>query len=159
MKKTTALFTAPLAAALMASAVAMPAAAQMSVEDQIETRQAAYQFAAWNMGKIKAQAIDESAEYDKKQIMAAANAIASVANSGMGTLYSRDSANDRADDTRLKPNFFNELDKVQEIAMSFVQESNKLQEIAANGDKAAVAKQFAKVGDTCKACHDDFRAD
>ncbi len=154
MKKT----TAPFTAALLASALAMPAAAQMSVEDQIETRQAAYQFAAWNMGKIKAQAVEESAEFDEKQVVAAANAIASVANSGMGTLYSRDSANDRADDTRLKPNFFNELDKVQEIAVSFVQEANKLQEIAAGGDKAAVAEQFAKVGDTCKACHDDFRA-
>jgi len=159
MKKTTALFTAPLAAALLASAIAMPAAAQMSVEDQIETRQSAYQFAAWNGKKIKAWAIEGSEEYSEQDIIAAANAIASVANSGMGTLYSRDSANDRADDTRLKPNFFNELDKVQDIAMSFVQESNKLQEVAADGDRAAVAKQFNKVVDTCKACHDDFRAE
>ncbi|GHD40976.1 Cytochrome c556 [Marinobacter persicus] len=154
MKKTTV-----LSAALLASALAMPAAAQMSVEDQIETRQSAYQFAAWNMGKIKAQAVDEEVEYDEKQIAAAANAIAAVANSGMGTLYSRDSANDRADDTRLKPNFFDELDKVQEIAVSFAQESSKLQEIAASGDKAAVARQFAKVGETCKNCHDNFRAE
>mgnify|MGYP006275765205 FL=1 len=148
-----------ISAALLASAMAMPAAAQMSVEDQIETRQSAYQFAAWNMGKIKAQAVDEEVEYNEQQIAAAANAIAAVANSGMGTLYSRDSANDRADDTRLKPNFFNELDKVQEIAISFAQEANKLKDIAASGDKAAVAQQFAKVGETCKTCHDNFRAD
>jgi len=159
MKKTTAFFAAPLSAALLTTALAMPAAAQMTVEDQIETRQSAYQFAAWNMGKIKAQAVEESAEFDAKQIVAAANAIAAVANSGMGTLFSRDSANDRADDTRLKPNFFNELDKVQDIAMSFAKESGKLQEVAESGDKAAIAKQFAKVGDTCKACHDDFRAE
>lgn len=154
MKKTTV-----ITAALLASALAMPAAAQMTVEDQIETRQAAYQFAAWNMGKIKAQAIDESAEYNEQQIVAAANAIAAVANSGMSTLYSRDSANDRAENTRLKPNFFAEMDKVQEVAVNFVQQSNKLQEIAQDGDKAAVARQFAKVGESCKACHDNFRAD
>jgi hypothetical protein len=140
IKNTTAFFAAPLATALLASALAMPAAAQMSIEDQIETRQSAYQFAAWNMGKIKAQTVEESAEFDAKQIVAAANAIAAVANSGMGTLYSRDSANDRADDTRLKPNFFNELDKVQDIAMSFAKESGKLQEVAESGDKAATKR-------------------
>lgn len=147
-----------VSAALIAAALATPAVAQMSVEDQIETRQSAYQFAAWNMGKIKAHAIDGSVAYDEKQVAAAANAIAAVANSGMSALYSRDSANDRAENTRLKPNFFEEPMKVQEIAVSFVREANKLQEEAAGGDKAAVARQFAKVGETCKACHDNFRA-
>ncbi|MFC4238835.1 c-type cytochrome [Marinobacter oulmenensis] len=151
--------TTALAAALAAVALATPVAAQMDVEDQIETRQSAYQFAAWNMGKIKAQAIDGSVAYDQQQIQAAANAIAAVANSGMSTLYSRDSANDRADNTRLKPNFFEEPMKVQEVAVNFVREANKLQEVAATGDKAAVAQQFAKVGESCKACHDNFRAD
>lgn len=154
MKKTTA-----LSAALLTSALAMPAVAQMSVEEQIETRQAAYEFAAWNMGKIKAQAVDESVEYNEMQIAAAANAIAAVANSGMSVLYSRDSANDRAEDTRLKPDFFEEPMKVQELAVNFVREANKLQKIATNSDKAAVAQQFAKVGETCKACHDNFRAE
>ncbi len=40
--------------AVLAAAISTPTVAQMSVEDQIETRQAAYQFASWNMGKIKA---------------------------------------------------------------------------------------------------------
>jgi len=148
-----------VSATLLAAAMTTPALAQMSVEDQIETRKAAYQFAAWNMGKIKAQAVEDSVAFDEKQIMAATNAIAAVANSGMSVLYSRDSANDRAENTRLKPNFFDEPMKVREIAVSFVQEANKLQEVAASGDKAAVARQFAKVGETCKTCHDNFRAD
>jgi len=137
-----------VSATLLAAAMTTPALAQMSVEDQIETRKAAYQFAAWNMGKIKAQAVEDSVAFDEKQIMAATNAIAAVANSGMSVLYSRDSANDRAENTRLKPNFFDEPMKVREIAVSFVQEANKLQEVAASGDKAAVARQFAKVGET-----------
>lgn len=147
-----------ITAGVLATVLAMPAAAQMSVEDQIETRQSAYQFAAWNMGKIKAQAIDGEVAFDEKQMLAAANAIAAVANSGMSVLYSRDSANDRAENTRLKPNFFEEPMKVREIAVSFVREANALQEVAAGGDKTAIARQFAKVGETCKACHDNFRA-
>ena len=46
--------------AVLAAAISTPTVAQMSVEDQIETRQAAYQFASWNMGKIKAQTVDGS---------------------------------------------------------------------------------------------------
>ncbi len=144
--------------AVLAAAISTPTVAQMSVEDQIETRQAAYQFASWNMGKIKAQTVDGSAAFDQNQVAAAAKAIAAVANSGMSVLYSRDSANDRAENTRLKPSFFEEPMKVQEIAVSFVREANALQELAAAGDQAAIARQCAKVGETCKACPDNFRA-
>ena len=144
--------------AVLAAAISTPTVAQMSVEDQIETRQAAYQFASWNMGKIKAQAVDGSVAFDQNQVAAAAKAIAAVANSGMSVLYSRDSANDRAENTRLKPSFFEEPMKVQEIAVSFVREANALQKLATEGDQAAIARQFAKVGETCKACHDNFRA-
>ncbi|MDZ7852416.1 MAG: cytochrome c [Halomonas sp.] len=146
-------------AALMTPLMALPVVAEMSVEDQIETRQSAYQFAAWNGKKIKAWAIEGSEEYSEQDIIAAANAIAAVANSGMGTLFSRDSANDRAENTRLKPNFFNELDNVKKIAVSFAQESTELQKIVADGDRTAVAEQFNKVVDTCKSCHDNYRAD
>jgi len=123
-----------VATAVLAAAISTPAVAQMSVEDQIETRQAAYQFASWNMGKIKAQAVDGSVAFDQNQVAAAAKAIAAVANSGMSVLYSRDSANDRAENTRLKPNFFEEPMKVQEIAISFVREANALQELATAGN-------------------------
>lgn len=145
--------------AFMTSVMTVLALAEMKIEDQIETRQSAYQFAAWNGKKIKAQAVEGSEDYNKEDMIAAANAIAAVANSGMGTLFSRDSANDRAENTRLKPNFFDELDKVKKIAVTFAQESSKLQKVAAEGDKAAVAEQFSKVVDSCKSCQDNYRAD
>ena len=78
--------TSFVSAAALALSFAMPASAQMSVEDQIEARQAAYQFMSWNMGKIKAQAVDGEVEFNADQMKAAANAIAAVANSGMGAL-------------------------------------------------------------------------
>jgi cytochrome c556 len=30
--------------------------------------------------------------------------------------------------------------------------------VAATGDEAAVKAQFGKLSETCKACHDDFKA-
>ena len=148
-----------LAAGLLAAVITMPATAQLSVEDQIEARQAAYQFMSWNMGKIKAQVIDGDVEFNAEQMMAAANAIAATANSGLGALYSPQSAMDQAEDTRLKPEFFEQPEKAREVGGNFVREANKLKEVAASGDQGALAKQFAAVGESCKACHDNFRAD
>ncbi|WP_144821974.1 c-type cytochrome [Marinobacter piscensis] len=144
----------------MSAAVSAPAVAQLDVEDQIETRQSAFTFAAWNMGKIKAQAVDGAVAYNEQQMLSAANAIASVANSGLSALFGPGTALDENDDTRLKPEFFDKPDRAREVAINFAQQASKLQEIAANGaDKAAIAAQFSEVGKSCKACHDDFRAE
>ncbi|PSF13820.1 c-type cytochrome [Marinobacter shengliensis] len=151
--------TGVITAAILAASFAIPAVAQLSVEDQIKARQAGYQFMSWNMGKIKAQAVDGDVEFNADQMKAAANAIAAVANSGMGALYSPDSAMDKAENTRLKPEFFQQTDKVREVGTNFVREANKLREVAATGDRGALARQFSAVGQTCKACHDNFRAD
>ncbi|MFV8572073.1 c-type cytochrome [Marinobacter sp. SBS5] len=153
MKKTRLIATAALALS-----ITMPAAAQMSIEDQITARQAAYQFMSWNMDKIKAQAIDGDVAFNADQMKAAANAIAAVANSGMGALFSPGSSLDKAENTRLKPEFFEQPEKAREVGMNFGREANKLQEVAATGDKAALVRQFAAVGKTCKACHTNFRA-
>ena len=144
--------------AALSAAIATPVLA-MSVEDQIETRQSAFTFASWNMGKIKAQAVEGDVAYNQQQMMAAANAIASVANSGLGSLFGPGTALDKNDNTDLKPVFFEKPDRAREVAIAFAKESTKLQEVAATGDKAALAAQFSEVGKTCKACHDDFRAE
>ncbi|MCK0163950.1 MULTISPECIES: cytochrome c [Marinobacter] len=144
----------------LSAAVAAPAMAQLDVEDQIETRQSAFTFAAWNMGKIKAQAIDGSVAYNEQQMLAAANAIASVANSGLGSLFGPGTANDKNDNTKLLPVFFDKPEKAREVAIGFAQAATKLQEVAANGGgKSALAAQFSEVGKSCKACHDEFRAE
>lgn len=145
-------------AAALSAALATPAVA-MDAEDQIYFRQGAFSFAAWNMGKIKAQAIDGDAAYNPQQMLAAANAIASVANSGLGSLFGPGTALDNHDNTKLKPEFFDKPDRAREVAIAFARESTILQEVAANGDKGALARQFSEVGKTCKACHDDFRAE
>lgn len=56
-------------------------------EDQIRFRQSAYSFLGWNAAKIKAQAGDHPETFNKEQVIAAANAIAAVANAGVLELY------------------------------------------------------------------------
>jgi len=141
---------------ITALAITATAQAQVSASDMIKFRQSGYSFMSWNMGNIKAQL--EGANYDQARVAAAANVIAAVANSGMGALYAPGTDQGTGwKETRLKPEFFTEQDKVREIAVNFVQQANKLQQVAANGDKAAVAAQFGEVGKACKACHDNYR--
>jgi len=141
-----------------ALSLATGAFAQTKPEDMIKFRQSGYTFMAWNMGKIKAQVIDGSAPFDKAQVLAAANVIAAVANSGMGALYAPGTDEGMGwKETRLKPEFFKEPDEVRNIAVNFVKQANALQAAAATGDEAAIKAQFGETGKACKACHDKFR--
>jgi cytochrome c556 len=134
--------------------------AQPSVEDQIKARQSAYTFMSWNMGQIKAQVVDKEVEFNADQVRAWANAIAAAANSGMSAMYSPASVEGTGwKPTRLKAEFFDELDQVGEIAGNFVREANTLAEVAAGGDPDAIAEQFRATGESCGACHRKYRAD
>jgi cytochrome c556 len=149
--------TGAVAAVLLASTAVQ---AQMKPEEMVETRQAGYQFMSWNMGKIKAQVIDGKEPYDQAKVAAAANAIAAIANSGMGSLYSPDTTTEQLGKaTRLKPEFFQNLDEAGQIGRSFTAAANQLAKVAAEGDQAAIKKAFGDVGSSCKSCHDKFRAD
>ncbi len=150
-----------LMATMIGVALASGAVAQeLKPEDKVKYRQAGYAFMAWNMGKIKAQVVDGTQPFSQTQVSAAANAIAAIANSGMGALYSPDTLGKTGfKPTRLKENFFQEQEEVRKIAMNFTEQANKLAEVAAMGDKAEIAKQFNEVGKACKACHDKFRAE
>lgn len=128
------------------------------VEDQIRSRQSAYGFLGWNTAKIKAQAVDHPETFDKDQVIAAANAVAAVANSGLLGLYGPGTDQGTGwKPTRLKSEYFEKPAEVKEIDDSFIKEANELQKIAASGDVGAIKEQFGKVSKTCKSCHDLVR--
>ena len=146
-----------IAAAVFVSFAGAASAQALKPEEMIKIRKSGYSFMAWNMGKIKANV---DGEFNKDQVIAAANLIAATANSGMGALFAPGSEKDVAGEkTRVKPEFFEQPDKVKELAMNFIKEANELAKVAATGDAAAVKAQFGKTGGTCKGCHDAFRKD
>jgi len=141
-----------LVAASANAAVAGP------IEEQIRFRQSAYSFAAWNISKIKNQVVDHPETFNKDSVAAAANAIAAVANSGLGALYGE--GTDKGvgwKETRLKPEFFQKKDEVTVAANTFNVAANGLAKVAATGDVSAIKTQFGKVGESCKGCHDLIR--
>lgn len=147
------------AAMLVATSVA---AQQLKPEEMIQTRQAGYKTMGWNMGKIKAQVEAPADKFDKTLTANAAQVIKAVANSGMGALYAPGTDKAIGDvKTRVKPELFDPANKEElgKIAGNFVQQANKLAEVAAGGDQKAIQVQFGEMGKACKACHDKFRID
>ncbi|MBK1647686.1 c-type cytochrome [Rhabdochromatium marinum] len=154
MKRLTILSTTAL---LSISLVGGAFAAGMKPEQQIETRQAGYKFMAWNMHKIKANL---SGNFKQQQVQKAADAIAGIANSGMGALYGP--GTDKAVngvETRVKPELFTNKKEAGKVARDFIDAANNLAEVAAMGDEAEVKQAFGALGESCKACHKQFRQD
>jgi cytochrome c556 len=143
--------------ALLVGLAGTATAGDLKPKEQILTRQAGYSFMAWNMGKIKANL---EGDFSQTQVSAAANAIAGIANSGMGALYGPGTDKDIGDvKTRVKPELFTEPEEVGKVAGVFVEAANKLAEEAAMGDPAEVKAAFGALGKACKGCHDKFRED
>ena len=146
-----------LVVALLATAIAGSAVAQVKPEDAIKYRQSGYGFMAWNMTRIKMNV--EGGQFNKEEVIKAANAIQAIANSGMGALYLPGTDKGKGwEETRAKSNIWTEQEKLGKAAMAFNKEANEMAKVAATGDAAAVGAQLGKLGGTCKGCHDDFKA-
>lgn len=146
------LMTAAVAALLL-----MPMAVEASsdIEDAIKFRQSGYTFMSWNMARIRANV---EGQYNAEEVQRAANAIAAIANSGMGTLFVPGSDQGSGwKPTRARSNLFTDSAGVAKVATDFNREANEMARIAAGGDAAAVRAQFGKLGASCKACHDKYR--
>lgn len=147
-----------LVISLVLASASISAFAGQAEDQQVKFRQSAYSFAAWNCAKIKSQVVEHPETYNKEQVIAAANSVAAVANSGLGALYGP--GTDQATGwkkSRLKPEFFSKQDDAKKDAQAFNKEANELARVAALGDVGAIKNQFGKLGETCKSCHDDFR--
>jgi cytochrome c556 len=141
---------------LLATVASVPAQAELKASDAIKYRQSGYTFMAWNMGRIKSS-VDGT--YNADEVIKAANAIQAIANSGMGALYGPDTQTGTGwEPTRVKPEAFTDKEGVRKVGIAFNEAANEMARIAATKDVAAVKSQFGKLGQTCKACHDQFRA-
>jgi len=144
-----------LAAALAAAGTALAQQAPKP-ENLIKWRQSTFQVVAWNAGRIKA-GLDGG--YDKDQVLRSANAIAAIANSGLGSLFAPGTETGKGwHDTSVKADAFTNPAGFAEHGGDFAKESNELVRlVSAGSDAGAVKDQFGKLQKTCKSCHDDFR--
>lgn len=133
------------------------ALAQMKPEDAIASRQAGYKFMAWNMGRIK---MNLEGQYNKDEVIQAANVIQAIANSGMGKLYLPGTDKGTGyHETKVKPELFTDKEGVGTVAKAFNGAANEMAKVAATGDAAAVKTAYGELGKTCKGCHEKFKVE
>jgi cytochrome c556 len=144
-----------LAATCATLCAALPAQAQFAKpSDAIEYRQSAMTLIGTHFGRI-GQMVQGRVPFDAK--VAADNADLVVVLSklpwqafGTGT--------ESGNDTKAKPAIWTEGDKFKADATDFQDKAEKLAVAAKGGDLAQVKTAFGEVGQSCKACHDSYRA-
>jgi cytochrome c556 len=133
------------------------ALAQAKPEDAIRYRQSGYKFMAWNMSRIK---MNVEGQYNKDEVIQAANVIQAIANSGMGKLFVPGSEKGIGwKETEVKPELFTDKEGVGKVAKAFNEAANEMAKVAATGDAAAAKTAFGELGKTCKGCHEKFKVD
>ena len=63
------------------------------------------------------------------------------------------------DDTGALPAIWEEPDKFASAVTEFQDSSRSLSEAIASGDRGSIAAAFKRTGDSCKGCHESFRAE
>ena len=124
----------------------------------IKWRQSAYQVIAWNSARLKGALTGDAANYDPREVRAAANALAAVANSGLAALFVAGTEQGKGwRETTARPAVFTDAQGFRVLSDEFAAEATALARIAAGTDQKSVQTQFLKVAQACKACHDKFR--
>jgi cytochrome c556 len=155
-KRFKALLASTVAVTILAVTTGVLAQQAPKPEALIKARQSAFNLVAFNSSRIKASL---DGQYNKDDVIRAANTIAAVANSGLGALFPAGTETGKGwHDTAAKPELFKDGKHFAELGANFGKEATLLATVASSGDAAAVKEQYGKLTRTCKACHDDFKS-
>ena len=142
--------------AALGALASLPAAAQFQKpEDAIKYRQAAYTVMGNHFGRIAAMA-QGKVPFDAKT--AADNAVI-VSEMSKLPFTAFGEGTDKGLPNRAKPEIWKEAAKFKAAAEKMQGEVAKLDAAAKGGNLDAIKAAVGAVGSSCKACHDDFRAE
>ena len=140
-------------AALLGSAIALPAAAQFAKpEDAIKYRKSAFTVMATHFGRVAAMA-NGRIPFDAK---------AAADNAEIATIVSKlpfagfVDGSDKGE-TKAEPKIWAEKDKFNTAATTMQDAMAKLNVAAKAGNQDAIKAAAGDVGKACKACHDSYR--
>ena len=149
-------FRSTLAAAalgLVTALTALPAAAQFQKpEDAIKYRQSAMTVMGNHFGRIGAMA-NGRVPFDAAAVQANAEIVTTMSKLPFaGFIDGTDKGN-----TKAKPEIWSEAEKFRAAAQKMQDEVGKLSAAAKTGNQDQIKAAFGAAGDTCKACHDNYR--
>ena len=144
-----------LSLAFAAATVALPAAAQFQKpEDAIKYRKATFTVMAAHFSRLGAMA-NGRVPFDAK--VAAENA--EIVNTLATLPWDAFGPGTDKGDTRALPAIWTEQAKYKAASDKMVAEVGKLNAAAKTGNLDAIKTAFGAAGQSCKACHDNFRKD
>jgi cytochrome c556 len=150
MKKPLALLAA------LAALTALPAAAQFQKpEDAIKYRQGAFTIMGNHMARIGAMAQGRT-PFDAKVAADNAAIVLTVSRLPFGAFGE---GTDKGMPHRAKAEIWKDNAKFKAAAEKMIGEVTRLEAAAKAGNLDGMRSAFGAVGASCKACHDDFRAD
>ncbi len=148
--------TAVLAAAALLAAAPLAALAQTpsKAEQAIKYRQAALTLLGWNITPIAAMMKGE-APFDARKAELHAVRLQQVAPM---IVEGFPAGSESGAPTKAKPEIWRNMDDFKAKAADMEQATAGLVAAARSGDQKQVGQALGAVGNTCKACHDQYRA-
>lgn len=144
---------------LTALVAALPAGAAIaqSAEDVAKARQGFYKLLGLEMGQLAAMAKGEI-DYDADKAMGHAADMLALTKYNPADLFAPGTSNaDLPGVTRALPAIWEDFEAFRGKGAAYVAAVTELNAAAGNG-RAELGQAVGKLGGTCKACHDDFRA-
>ena len=141
--------------ATLGALASLPAAAQFQKpEDAIKYRKAAFTVMGAHFGRIGAMASGK-APFDAAAAAANADIVATMSK----LPYAGFIEGTASGDTRAKPEIWTERAKFDAAANKMQDEVSKLNVAAKSGNLDQIKVAFGAAGQSCKACHDNYRKD
>ena len=139
---------------IAAVSLAAPAAAQFAKpEDAVKYRQSAFALIGNHMSRINGQL--KSGRPDMQEVRSSAELVQLLAPLPFEAFTP---GSDMVSQSKARPEIWKDTAKVKDLAEKMQAEVAKLAVAAKGGDAKAIQAQVGAVGQSCKACHDDYRA-
>ena len=147
-----------IATAILCSTVFMtsPVSADEPFEDEVKARQGYYQMVKFNFS-VLGEMVKGNTEYNAETANTAAQNILALSQLNNGALWPKGSDNDSIENTKAKPEIWENFADVKEKSSTWKDAVATLAMEAGKGE-AQLKSSFGPVGKACKACHDDYRA-
>ncbi|MDD5392557.1 MAG: cytochrome c [Thiothrix sp.] len=153
-KKTLAIAIAVASVAVVSSVMAEEEHEKASPEKMaIEYRQAAFSMIKFHFAPMGAM-VKGKMDFNKDEFAKNAEAVAALSKF---PIHGFPEGSDKGADTEAKAEIWTKMDDFKKKMETFQVEATSLAEVAKGGDMAAIKPQFGKVGESCKACHEDYK--
>ena len=140
---------------LLSAALSLPAIAHIERSEPLQSlRQSYFAIVGMTFGPM-GDMVKGDIDWNGEQFAAWASDLAAVSSVTVERGFAPGSDKGK---TRARPEIWDNKADFEEKLGNFRMEAAKLAEVAATGDRQAIAGQFRQTGGACKACHDNYKS-